>query len=97
MVGSCSKYPCDSSICDMSKAPCNGLIFEETWDRFDLEKWQHELTMGGGGNWEFQMYTNNRSNSYVRDNTLFIKPVSSSFGANHRINHRFGVNHRNKM
>jgi len=34
--------------------------------------------MSGGGNWEFQVYTNNRTNSYVRDNTLFIKPVRSA-------------------
>jgi beta-glucanase (GH16 family) len=30
---------------------------------------------GGGGNWEFQYYTNNRSNSYVKDGKLFIKPT----------------------
>uniref|UniRef100_F7BJS1 Uncharacterized protein n=1 Tax=Ciona intestinalis TaxID=7719 RepID=F7BJS1_CIOIN len=70
----CSSYPCDSQ-CDMSVAPCNGLIFEETWDQFDLNRWQHEITMSGGGNWEFEYYTNNRTNSYVRDNTLFIKPT----------------------
>ena len=31
--------------------------------------------MGGGGNGEFQFYTNNRSNSYVRNGTLFLKPT----------------------
>ncbi|CAK8694096.1 unnamed protein product [Clavelina lepadiformis] len=72
---SCSAYPCDASTCDMTQPPCNGLIFEENWDEFNLDRWQHELTMSGGGNWEFQIYTNNRSNSYVRDNTLFIKPT----------------------
>ncbi|KAJ8039654.1 Beta-1,3-glucan-binding protein [Holothuria leucospilota] len=50
------------------------LIFEDTFDTFDLDTWQHEITAGGGGNWEFQYYTNNRSNSYVRDNVLYIKP-----------------------
>ena len=75
VVASCSKYPCDSSTCDMTLPPCNGLIFEENWDDFNFDRWEHELTMGGGGNWEFQMYTNNRTNSYVRNNTLFIKPV----------------------
>uniref|UniRef100_H2YEM4 Uncharacterized protein n=1 Tax=Ciona savignyi TaxID=51511 RepID=H2YEM4_CIOSA len=72
--GSCT-YPCNSAYCDMTQPPCNGLIFEETWDTLDLDRWQHELTMSGGGNWEFQYYTNNRTNSYVRDNTLFIKPT----------------------
>jgi len=51
------------------------VVFEDDFDEFDLEKWQHEITMGGGGNWEFQHYTNNRTNSYVRDSTLFIKPT----------------------
>ncbi|WP_411026668.1 hypothetical protein, partial [Salmonella sp. s54395] len=36
---------------------------------------EHEMTAGGGGNWEFQYYTNNRSNSYVRDNVLYLKPT----------------------
>lgn len=31
--------------------------------------------MYGGGNWEFEYYTNNRSNSYVRDGILYIKPT----------------------
>jgi len=70
----CSSYPCSSS-CDLTAAPCNGLIFEELWDDLDMDVWQHEITMGGGGNWEFEYYNNNRSNSYVRDNTLFIKPT----------------------
>lgn len=34
------------------------------------------IVAGGGGNGEFQYYINNRTNSYVQDGTLFIKPVS---------------------
>lgn len=30
------------------------LIFEETFDDFDFSKWEHENTLAGGGNWEFQ-------------------------------------------
>uniref|UniRef100_A0A7S2TPW5 GH16 domain-containing protein n=1 Tax=Lotharella oceanica TaxID=641309 RepID=A0A7S2TPW5_9EUKA len=33
--------------------------------------------MGGGGNWEFEMYINSRRNSYVRDGVLFLKPTLS--------------------
>jgi len=51
------------------------LIFDENFDTFDLDVWEHEITAGGGGNWEFQYYTNNRSNSYVHDGRLFIKPT----------------------
>jgi len=36
--------------------------------------------MGGGGNWEFQWYTNSRKNSFVTNSTLFLKP---SFTAEH--------------
>lgn len=32
------------------KAFCSGdLIFEDNFDRLDLERWQHEHTLGGGG------------------------------------------------
>jgi len=51
------------------------LIFEDTFDKLDFSKWEHELTMGGGGNWEFEWYVNNRSNSYVRNGVLYIKPT----------------------
>eukprot|EP00471_Norrisiella_sphaerica_P000230 CAMPEP_0184484960 /NCGR_PEP_ID=MMETSP0113_2-20130426/6609_1 /TAXON_ID=91329 /ORGANISM="Norrisiella sphaerica, Strain BC52" /LENGTH=471 /DNA_ID=CAMNT_0026866195 /DNA_START=277 /DNA_END=1692 /DNA_ORIENTATION=+ len=43
-----------------------------------MRKWKHELTMGGGGNWEFEMYVNSRRNSYVRDGVLFMKPTLTS-------------------
>ena len=33
------------------------------------------MTMSGGGNWEFQLYHNNRTNSYVKDGVLYIKPT----------------------
>jgi beta-glucanase (GH16 family) len=34
--------------------------------------------MGGGGNWEFELYSNNRSNSFVQNSTLFLKPTRLS-------------------
>ncbi|XP_033115117.1 beta-1,3-glucan-binding protein-like [Anneissia japonica] len=36
------------------------------------------MTAGGGGNWEFQYYTNNRSNSYTKNGNLYIKPTLTS-------------------
>jgi len=51
------------------------LIFEDNFDRFDLSVWQHEITMSGGGNWEFQVYSNSRMNSYVKNGFLFILPT----------------------
>ncbi|KAL3274990.1 hypothetical protein HHI36_019764 [Cryptolaemus montrouzieri] len=54
---------------------CSGdLIFEDNFDTLDMNIWQHEQTLGGGGNWEFQWYSNNRTTSFVEDGILFIKP-----------------------
>ena len=43
-----------------------------------MDIWEHEITMNGGGNWEFQVYYNNRTNSYVKDSTLYIQPSLGS-------------------
>ena len=51
------------------------LVLDEDFDSFNLSFWQHELTLGGGGNWEYQYYTNNRTSSYVKDGALYIDPV----------------------
>lgn len=58
------------------------LIFEDTFSELDFETWEHENTLAGGGNWEFQWYTNNRSNSYVENGTLHIVPtlLADEFG-----------------
>jgi len=58
---------------DCTAFPC--LIFNDEFDFLDHDVWEHEVTMSGGGNWEFQVYGNNRSTSYTRDSTLFIKPA----------------------
>ncbi|CAH1155650.1 unnamed protein product [Phaedon cochleariae] len=93
IIGKCqskhsSRNDCEKSATTVSgtHAPariCSGeLIFEDNFKKLDLTKWQHELTLGGGGNWEFQWYTNNRSNSYVEDGILHIKPtlVADDYG-----------------
>ena len=38
------------------------LIFNDEFDTLNPENWEHEITLAGGGNWEFQAYTHNRSN-----------------------------------
>ncbi|XP_041976668.1 beta-1,3-glucan-binding protein-like [Aricia agestis] len=65
------------------KSVCSGdLVFEDNFDEFDFDVWQHEITLSGGGNWEFQYYDNNRTNSYTHDGVLFIKPslTADQFG-----------------
>ncbi|KAI7906699.1 concanavalin A-like lectin/glucanase domain-containing protein [Cokeromyces recurvatus] len=51
------------------------LVFEDHFDKFNLKNWQHEISLSGGGNWEFEYYTNNRSNSFVKDGILYLKPT----------------------
>lgn len=50
------------------------LIFDDEFNHLDYSKWQHELTLSGGGNWEFEWYTNNRTNSFVKDGVLYMQP-----------------------
>ena len=51
------------------------LALEDNFDTFNLSLWKHEITLGGGGNWEFEYYTNNRSSSYVKGGVLYIQPT----------------------
>jgi len=55
------------------------LIFYDDFSKgIDFSIWKHEITMGGGGNWEFEYYINNRSNSFVQDSILYLKPTLSA-------------------
>ncbi|KAL0840437.1 hypothetical protein ABMA28_015691 [Loxostege sticticalis] len=63
---------------------CSGdLIFSDDFKEFDLEKWQHENTLAGGGHWEFQYYNNNRTNSFTNNGLLYIRPslIEGQFGS----------------
>jgi beta-glucanase (GH16 family) len=51
------------------------LIFSDEFNTLNFNNWEHELTMGGGGNWEFEWYVNNRTNSYVKNGVLYLKPT----------------------
>lgn len=31
------------------------LVFEDNFKDFDLSVWKHDITMAGGGNWEFEV------------------------------------------
>lgn len=54
------------------------LIFQDEFNKLDFSVWEHELTLAGDGNGSFQQYTNNRTNSFVRDGKLYIKPTFTS-------------------
>ena len=51
------------------------LVFEDNFDDLDFSKWRHDITLGGGGNWEFEVYDNNRSTTFAKDGKLNIMPV----------------------
>jgi len=51
------------------------LIFHEDFTTFDTTLWKHEVSLYGGYNGEFQWYTNDPANSYVRDGSLYITPT----------------------
>ncbi|KAI0357221.1 concanavalin A-like lectin/glucanase [Trametes cingulata] len=55
------------------------LVMEDNFDAFDTENiWQHEVSMGGFGNAEFEMTTESTNNSFVRDGHLYIVPTLTS-------------------
>ncbi|KAJ3317217.1 hypothetical protein HDU76_001283 [Blyttiomyces sp. JEL0837] len=64
------------------------LKFQDDFNTLDLNKWTHDTTLRGGGNWEFEWYTNNRSNSYVKNSVLYIRPTytGDNIGNNNVLN-----------
>ncbi|CAG9855666.1 unnamed protein product [Phyllotreta striolata] len=76
VYGDCKQSPTTVSGSHAPKNVCSGeLIFEEKFDKIDNGIWQHEQTLGGGGNGEFQWYSDDPKNSYVQDGKLHIKPT----------------------
>ncbi|KAH9938816.1 concanavalin A-like lectin/glucanase [Epithele typhae] len=55
------------------------LVMEDTFDTFDTANtWNHEVTMSGFGNQEFEMTTASSNNSFVQDGKLFLVPTLTS-------------------
>jgi len=72
-----SRRPQAKYIASSKASFFNRLVWSDEFEDnlLNLTTWQHEITMSGGGNWEFEYYANNRSNSYVRNGILHIKPT----------------------
>ena len=51
-----------------SKKPssvCSGqLIFEDNFNSFEQSKWQHEITLAGGGNWEYVKFAMKKAHKF---------------------------------
>jgi beta-glucanase (GH16 family) len=58
--------------------PGDVLIFEDNFTSFNFSVWKHEITLAGDGNWAFELYQNNRTNSYVRGGQLHLRPTLSN-------------------
>lgn len=69
------KYPLTFVLLGLVTLCSCKLVFEDNFDTFDFTKWKHDITLSGGGNWEFQLYDNNRSTSFVKDGKLNIRPI----------------------
>lgn len=64
-------------------ASADTVIFQDDFTTFNFATWEHELTMGGGGNWEFEWYVNNRTNSYVKEGVLHLLPTLTEDAVGH--------------
>ena len=51
------------------------LVFQDHFDTLNFSQWRHDITLPGGGNWEFELYDNNRSTTFTKDGVLNIVPV----------------------
>jgi len=68
------------------------LVWADEFNFLDLSKWQHEITAWGGGNSEFQLYTQEPTNSFVRDGRLFIRPTLLAETRNPQTGQPYGQN-----
>jgi hypothetical protein len=66
------------------------IVWQDEFDYLDAGKWQHEVTAWGGGNSEFQTYTPDRTNSYVSNGLLYIKPTLTIDNINPQTGQPFG-------
>ncbi|KAK7115394.1 beta-1,3-glucan-binding protein-like [Littorina saxatilis] len=55
----------------------SAVVFRDDFNGVALDRndWRMEVSMYGGMNWEFQVYTNQDSNVYLKGGNLFLKPT----------------------
>lgn len=62
-----------------SAEPNYCLVFQDDFNGpLDSSSWMHDISLGGGGNNEFQYYTDNATNSYTKDGVLYMTPTFTS-------------------
>jgi len=53
------------------------VLFRDDFNSFDKNNWDTEVSMYGGMNWEFQVYTNDNKNVFVKDGKLHLMPTKT--------------------
>merc|ERR1712150_106181 len=51
------------------------VVFRDDFNSFDRNNWDTEVSMYGGMNWEFQVYTNDQKNMFVKNGMLYLQPT----------------------
>ncbi|CAL1540368.1 unnamed protein product [Lymnaea stagnalis] len=55
------------------------VIFRDNFNFINTANWRYEISMFGGMNWEFQVYTTEARNTFIRDGEiLYIKPTPTT-------------------
>jgi hypothetical protein len=66
------------------------IVWRDEFDFMDLKNWQYEVTCSGGGNNEFQLYSPDPTNSFVKNGKIFIKPSLLADNINPKTKQQFG-------
>ena len=64
-----------SSLPTCDEVPSSIICEDWASGRIRNEQWQHEVSATGGGNGEFQLYSQHPQNSFVANGTLHIRPT----------------------
>ncbi|XP_076449798.1 beta-1,3-glucan-binding protein-like [Babylonia areolata] len=54
------------------------VMFRDDFNRLDTSNWRYEVSMYGGMNWEFQVYTPESYNVFTRSGNLYLKPTKTT-------------------
>ena len=69
------------------------LVYQDNFDNFNSDVWQHEVQVGGFGTGEFEWTTDDPANSYVVNNTLVIMPtLTDTFLTEAQVNNGYTLN-----
>ena len=69
------------------------LVYQDNFDNFNTDVWQHEIQVGGFGTGEFEWTTADSANSYVVNNTLVIMPtLTDTFLTDDQVNNGYTLN-----